>query len=307
MTNVWARINEVLFSINPSTDNFTDHGIRILVLLLLVFIVVKVLKKIMEGGAFRWVFIVTLVVGLGAYFINQSGEQEVDASRLVTRNDTVYEVNSNTPFTGVSFRYAFANGPPIERVTFREGKVRVRENLKNGLREGLFERYLENGTLTYRANYKEGKYDGLSETYRDNGTLMLRQNYKNDKLDGLVYIYSRNGMLSSLWDYKNGESEENCYRDQINALECSAAFKLNIDPALVVFSLELNETKEGGVPKEWILNDERAMERENACARNALSSSCSPLNQVAEDFRKREARRKISRCMELFIPITECL
>ena len=236
----------------------------------------------MEGGAFRWGFIVTLVVGLGAYFINQSGEQEVDASRLVTRNDTVYEVNSNTPFTGVSFRYAFANGPPIERVTFREGKVGVRENLKNGLREGLF------------------------EAYHENGTLMLRQNYKNGLREGLSYLYSGDGMLFSLGDYKNGEGES-CRRDQINALECSAAFKLNIDPALVVFSLELNETKEGGVPKEWILNDERAKERENACARNALSSSCSPTNQMAEDFRSREARRKISRCMELFIPITECL
>ena len=78
MANVWARINEVLFSINPSTDKFTDHGVRILVLLLLVFIVVKVLKKIMEGGAFSRVFIVALVVG-GAVFIiiNQSGERDV--------------------------------------------------------------------------------------------------------------------------------------------------------------------------------------------------------------------------------------
>ena len=45
----------------------------------------------------------------------------VDASRLVTRNEITYEVNSDTPFTGVSLTY-HENGQVDDRVTFKDGK-----------------------------------------------------------------------------------------------------------------------------------------------------------------------------------------
>ena len=87
----------------------------------------------------------SLYLLIPALFLVSCDQQEVDASRLVTRNDTAYEINSNTPFTGVSLTY-HENGQVEERITFKAGK-----------RDGLSELYQQNGELTVSKNFKEGK------------------------------------------------------------------------------------------------------------------------------------------------------
>ena len=62
----------------------------------------------------------SLYLLITALFLVSCDQQEIDASRLVIRDEITYEVNSDTPFTGASLTY-HANGQVDKRVTFRDG------------------------------------------------------------------------------------------------------------------------------------------------------------------------------------------
>lgn len=49
-------------------------------------------------------------------------------------------------------------------------------------KDGRWEFFYENSQLRRVENWKDGKKDGVFEEYLKNGTLSLRQNYKNDVL-----------------------------------------------------------------------------------------------------------------------------
>ena len=127
-----------------------------------------------------------------ALFLVSCDQREVDASRLVIRNETTYEVNSDTPFTGVSLTY------------HENGQVEVRITFKDGNQDGLLERYFENGQLALTENYTNGNFDGLAEAYFENGTVRLTRNYTNGNLDGLRERYYANGQLAFMGNYTNG-------------------------------------------------------------------------------------------------------
>ena len=96
----------------------------------------------------------SLYLLIPALFIVASGQQEIaaqqfpaeslevpapvvtDASRMVVRNGIVYDVNSNSPFTGV-----FSH-PETGLATFKDGKY-----------DGVREEYFEDGTLESRRIY----------------------------------------------------------------------------------------------------------------------------------------------------------
>ena len=79
---------------------------------------------------------------------------------------------------------------------YDEAKTKVNERYyvdKNGLRQGLYESFYENGQLRRRCTYKDGKLDGLYESFYENGQLKERCTYKNNKLDGLCEWFDING------------------------------------------------------------------------------------------------------------------
>ena len=92
----------------------------------------------------------------------------VAASRLVTRNETFYEINSDTPFTGVSLTY-YENEQVKNRVTYKDGKL-----------DGLSELYQQNGELSYSVGFDNGDLAGVDrdtlerryEEYNENGELI---------------------------------------------------------------------------------------------------------------------------------------
>ena len=144
-------------------------------------------------------------------------QEVVEAKGLVYRNKTYYEVNSNTPFTGVLLTY-HQNGLVDERVTFKDGKrdgsrekyfmngqLMVDSNYKNGKPDGFYESYWYDGRPWLKQNWKDGEADGIWETY-NKGRLYTRENYKDDELDGISERYSlENGRLISRKYYKNDE------------------------------------------------------------------------------------------------------
>jgi len=57
-----------------------------------------------------------------------------------------------------------------------------RGNIKNGILDGLFETYHENGQLSVRGNWKDGNREGLFEWFDEDGYLILIMTFKNGEL-----------------------------------------------------------------------------------------------------------------------------
>ena len=71
--------------------------------------------------------------------------KEILIDQLVERDGISYEVNSTTPFAGVTLDYD------------ENGQLQQRSNYKDGKRDGLFELFDENGNLTKTKEYKNGE------------------------------------------------------------------------------------------------------------------------------------------------------
>jgi len=81
--------------------------------------------------------------------------KEVPIDLLVEMQGIKYEVNSHTPFTGISFEN-YENGKSQTKANYKDGKLQSKENYKDG-------------KLEYKQNYKDGKADGLWEYYFSDG------------------------------------------------------------------------------------------------------------------------------------------
>ena len=96
--------------------------------------------------------------------------KEILIAQLVERGGISYEVNSTTPFAGVTLDYD------------ENGQLQQRSNYKDGKSEGFSEKYYNNGQLEWRANFKDGKLNGLFELFDENGNLTKTKEYKNGEL-----------------------------------------------------------------------------------------------------------------------------
>jgi hypothetical protein len=69
-------------------------------------------------------------------------------------------------------------------------------NLKNGLKDGIWETYYENGKLETTGNYTEGKRNGEWKEYFDNGQLGGVGNYTSTKFPtpGTWKFYTKDGV-----------------------------------------------------------------------------------------------------------------
>lgn len=63
------------------------------------------------------------------------------------------------------------------------GKISLKGNYKNGLKEGIETAYWEDGKIRGTSNYLNGMLDGISESFNQKGELSARINYINGKID----------------------------------------------------------------------------------------------------------------------------
>ena len=178
------------------------------------------LTNIEKGYPMKYVILLTLL-------LTSCAPNEVPSKDLIERQGLTYEVNSQTPFSGISVEYyfdtiiknEFEDRVLLQRTTFTKGiKNGLYEsfhpngawheknvNYKDGKLDGLVEHYYENGQLRAKANLKDGERDGLAEVYYENGQLSWKANYKDGKLDRLVEEYYENGQLKEKANYKDGK------------------------------------------------------------------------------------------------------
>lgn len=149
--------------------------------------------------------------------ISGCSQKEVLLSNLVVRDSMMYEVNSDSPFSGlgvekspneqyrkkISFRNGKKDGESIEY--YQNGQIKTRIEYTNGVEDGISEFYFENGQLEKKAEYKDGELNGVYEKYYENGNPMAKAQYQMGTQNGEYIEYFSNGQIAESTMYVNGK------------------------------------------------------------------------------------------------------
>ena len=139
-----------------------------------------------------------------------SCSNEVPHDRVVERNGLIFEVNSETPFTGKTIEYYSVTNLTNDV----EDRIKSTVFYNKGLKDGLFETFHLNGQLMTKGTYSNGKKEGFHEKFLENGQLSERSKFiegtkvshqqfdKNNKLiKDFVYIDGeKNGLENILYE-----------------------------------------------------------------------------------------------------------
>jgi antitoxin component YwqK of YwqJK toxin-antitoxin module len=83
--------------------------------------------------------------------------------------------------------------------------MQVREHFKNGVSDGLREKWHENGTRLSQAMIVEGKVTGTFQSWHDNGQLAEQINMKLGQADGTAWAYYPSGFLKAETKVHDGQ------------------------------------------------------------------------------------------------------
>ena len=88
-------------------------------------------------------------------------------------------------------------------------------NNKDGLKEGLSQKYFPSGELSSKINYKNGEPHGSWKSYYKNGQLYYDSTYKDGKREGERKEYFKNGKIHEIQFHENDKfiSGEKYYLD----------------------------------------------------------------------------------------------
>ena len=119
-------------------------------------------------------------------------EIEVSEQNLVERNGIIYEINSTTPFDGISLKH------------HSNGQIELMTSIKDGVKDGSQTLYYQNGQLIRSNNYKNGEFHGVQKKFSKSGVLEELENYKNGKTHGVQELYLE-GRISIRSHWTDGE------------------------------------------------------------------------------------------------------
>ena len=114
------------------------------------------------------------------FFISCSQDmKELDYSKIVTRNDVAYEINSEEPFSGLMTAY------------HPNGQLKSKTFFVNGMKDGNYLEYRVNGSLLNTRNYVNGTL--IDQTsYHPNENMERYEAFKSSKLIS-IQLYDENG------------------------------------------------------------------------------------------------------------------
>ena len=97
----------------------------------------------------------------------RSSQKVFTKDQTVTRDGLIYHQDTNELVTGI-----------VEEIR-DNGQLRIRNNFKDGKRDGLWEWFHRNDQLWVRGNYKDGEQDGLWEFFDEDGNLTETETWEN--------------------------------------------------------------------------------------------------------------------------------
>ncbi len=123
-------------------------------------------------------------------FCDQSPKAQV-------RGNLFYLPNQQKPYSGENICVYLSNGQ-----YHSQGKI------KNGLRNGIWTFWSENGQIDFGENYKDGNLIGeTTYYYYSNGQIKSETNHKDGKFDGKSTYWYKNGQIDFEENYKDGKED----------------------------------------------------------------------------------------------------
>ncbi|MFS4416643.1 toxin-antitoxin system YwqK family antitoxin [Maribacter sp. 2307ULW6-5] len=100
-------------------------------------------------------------------------------------------------------KYTFKDREPWEG-RFFDTKLRTRHVLKQGVRNGPYDKLGYNGNILEEGQFLDGKKEGLFKYYDRNGQLLKSEPYKNDRLEGTAAYYDAKGGVQAKMEFREG-------------------------------------------------------------------------------------------------------
>lgn len=110
---------------------------------------------------------------------------------------------------------------------------------KNGVSDGVYRDWFENGQLYFETNWKDGKLDGVYRRWYENGQLEIESRWKDGKWDGRRLEFNENGDVETEEYYINGK--------EISKEEYEKQHKIDKLPSKEIGSTEGGEPVERGM------------------------------------------------------------
>ncbi|NJO86830.1 MAG: toxin-antitoxin system YwqK family antitoxin [Lewinella sp.] len=91
--------------------------------------------------------------------------------------------------------------------SYPNGKSKTWITMKDGLANGQWQEWLENGQLRYNAYWLNGKGHGLWQYFHENGRLKYEESYIMDLPNGISRAYYDNGQLKDDFFWLQGQKQ----------------------------------------------------------------------------------------------------
>lgn len=124
------------------------------------------------------------------FYVPEVEISETELMNVDGQNITYYD---GKRFTGIGLEY------------FSNGNIKQKGSFINGLKNGLFEWFYDNGNICYSVTYKYGERNGCYTEFHLNGNLKWKGIFRNDNYDGEWTEYDSNGDFIQTLTYKSGE------------------------------------------------------------------------------------------------------
>jgi antitoxin component YwqK of YwqJK toxin-antitoxin module len=120
--------------------------------------------------------------------------KQIKMHELEDKGGLAYLPEADKPFTGTAYSY-FPDGTTIfTKSDFAEGK-----------QNGEYVEYFQNGQINYKYSFKNGIEDGEWVWYNEEGNLLKKAIYKDGELNGEWITYHSNGQINVKGQFENGE------------------------------------------------------------------------------------------------------
>jgi antitoxin component YwqK of YwqJK toxin-antitoxin module len=142
----------------------------------------------------RTIILVTIVF-FSVFSANGQSFVDVSKTKKITKDGVELTAFEGKPFTG------------FVTESYPNGKPKTWKTIKDGITNGQWQEWSENGTLRYNAYWKDGKGHGLWQYFHDNGALKYEESYILDIPTGISRSYYNSGRLEHDFFYLNGKKD----------------------------------------------------------------------------------------------------
>ena len=105
------------------------------------------------------------------------------------------------------WNFWYENGQIKSEGYYENGQIRSEKHYKDGELDGVHTEWYENGQKESEANYKNNKLNGKFNVWYENGQKKLVGNTRDDQYDGKQTIWHANGQMEGVANFKNGKQD----------------------------------------------------------------------------------------------------